>query len=165
MAWVEKYFIHWPGRHNLGPRRQFQQIFRPGCISPEHSDRGESFIYFLKKIYISKIYNFCFSSILFCNNYRHCYRICFIFRFGSSQFSFLSQSHSFTLIFKVLKKLELNICKWVFLLFVSSHWMCSVKKGVLKYVENFTQKRLCWSLKHSRIPNLKNICERLLLIL
>ena len=28
----------------------------------------------------------------------------------------------------------------------SSHWRCSVKKGVLKNLANFTGKHLCWSL-------------------
>ena len=28
----------------------------------------------------------------------------------------------------------------------SSHWRCSVKKGVLKNFTNFTGKNLCWSL-------------------
>ena len=28
----------------------------------------------------------------------------------------------------------------------SSHWRCSVKKGVLKNFANFTGKYLCWSL-------------------
>ena len=40
---VENLFIHWPGRHNLGSGRQFQQIYRPlkppGHISPGHLDR------------------------------------------------------------------------------------------------------------------------------
>ena len=71
----------------------------------------------------------------------------------------------------------------------SSHWRCSVKKGVLKNFVNFTGKHLCWSLfliklqafrpaillkktptqvfcceiaKILRTPILKNICERLL---
>ena len=65
-------------------------------------------------------------------------------------------------------------------LFGSSHrrW-CSVKKGVLINITNFTGKHLCWSLfikkilqhrcfpmkyvKFLRTPILKNICERLLL--
>ena len=68
----------------------------------------------------------------------------------------------------------------------SSHRRCSVKKGVLKNFANFIGKHLCWSLflikllafikkrlqhrcfpmkiaKFLRIPNLKSICERLLL--
>ena len=28
----------------------------------------------------------------------------------------------------------------------SSHWRCSVKKDILKNVQNFTGKHLCWSL-------------------
>ena len=31
-------------------------------------------------------------------------------------------------------------------LFGSSHWRCSVKKGVFKKFTNFTRKQLCWSL-------------------
>ena len=31
-------------------------------------------------------------------------------------------------------------------LFRSSHWTCSVKKGILKNFANFTGKHLCWSL-------------------
>ena len=30
MTGVENVFIYWPGRHNLGPWAQFQQIYRPG---------------------------------------------------------------------------------------------------------------------------------------
>ena len=69
-------------------------------------------------------------------------------------------------------------------LFRSSYLKCSVKKGVLKNFENFTEKHLCWSLlqacnfikkrlqhwcfpvkfaKFSRTSILKKICERLLL--
>ena len=58
----------------------------------------------------------------------------------------------------------------------SSHQRCSVKKGVLKNLANFTEKDLCWSLKkrlqHRCFPMniakflrtsiLKNICERVL---
>ena len=65
-----------------------------------------------------------------------------------------------------------------------SHRRCSAKKGVLENYENFTRKRLCWSLfltklqvkkrpqdscftvkfaKYLRTPILKNICEWLLL--
>ena len=36
-------FIYWPGRHNLGPGKQIQQIYRPGKtpgrFSPGHLDR------------------------------------------------------------------------------------------------------------------------------
>ena len=64
----------------------------------------------------------------------------------------------------------------------SSYWRCSGKIGVLKNVENFAGKYLCWSLlrnfikkrlkrmclpvklaKYLRTPILKNICEWLLL--
>ena len=31
-------------------------------------------------------------------------------------------------------------------LYIRSHRICSVKKGVLKTVANFTRKQLCWSL-------------------
>ena len=31
-------------------------------------------------------------------------------------------------------------------LFRSSHWSCSVKKGVLKKFADFTRKHLCWNL-------------------
>ena len=69
-------------------------------------------------------------------------------------------------------------------LFRSSYRKCSVKKGVLKNFENFTEKHLCWSLlqacnfikkrlqhwcfpvkfaKFSRTSILTKICERLLL--
>ena len=67
----------------------------------------------------------------------------------------------------------------------SSHWTCSVEKGILKTFANFTGKHLCWNVlihsvknfvkkrlqhrcfpvklaKFLRTPNLKNICERLL---
>ena len=53
----------------------------------------------------------------------------------------------------------------------SSHRRCSVKKGVLKNVTNFTEKHLCWKLQHRCFPVkfakflrtsiLKNVCERL----
>ena len=43
MTGVEKLFIYWPERHNLGPGRKFRQIYwpgkPPGCISPGHLDR------------------------------------------------------------------------------------------------------------------------------
>ena len=57
----------------------------------------------------------------------------------------------------------------------TSHRRCSVKKGVLKTLQNFTGKHLRWSLflsfrcflvkfvKFLRTPILKNICEWLLL--
>ena len=59
----------------------------------------------------------------------------------------------------------------------SSHWRCSVKKGVLKNFENFTGKHLSWSLFLRSVTllirdsntgvflwnlwNFTNICERL----
>ena len=30
MTGVENLFIYWPGRHNLGPGKKFQQIYGPG---------------------------------------------------------------------------------------------------------------------------------------
>ena len=57
----------------------------------------------------------------------------------------------------------------------TSHRRCSVKKGVLKTLQNFTGKHLRWSLflsfrcflvkfvKFLRAPILKNICEWMLL--
>ena len=43
MTGVENLFIYWPGRHNLGPRRQFQQLYwpgkSPGCIFLGHLNR------------------------------------------------------------------------------------------------------------------------------
>ena len=40
---IENFFIYWPGRHNLGPGRHFQQNYQPGklpgYISPGHLDR------------------------------------------------------------------------------------------------------------------------------
>ena len=43
MTVVENLFIYWVGRHNLGPGRQFQQIYQPGKptgrISLGHLDR------------------------------------------------------------------------------------------------------------------------------
>ena len=33
---------------------------------------------------------------------------------------------------------------------MSSHWLCSVKKGVLKNFANFTENHLCWSLSCCR---------------
>ena len=42
MTGVENIF-YWPGRHNLGPGKQFKQIYLPekppGHISPGHLDR------------------------------------------------------------------------------------------------------------------------------
>ena len=71
----------------------------------------------------------------------------------------------------------------------SSHWRCSIKKGVLKIFAIFTEKDLCWNLfikllinslfikkrlqhrcflkniaRFLRTPILKNICEWLLLM-
>ena len=40
---------------------------------------------------------------------------------------------------RIFWKHELNIR--------SSHWSCSVKKGVLKNFANFTEKHLCWSFQ------------------
>ena len=37
----------------------------------------------------------------------------------------------------------------------SSHWKCSVKKGVLKNFATFTKTRLCWSLFINKVPGLR----------
>ena len=71
------------------------------------------------------------------------------------------------------KKVSLCIS---YLFFRSSHWGCSVKKGILKNLANFTGIHLCWNLflikLHAspvkfvtflRTSILKNICEQLLL--
>ena len=43
MTGIGNLIIYWPGRHNLGPGRQFQQIYLPrkslGCISLGNLDR------------------------------------------------------------------------------------------------------------------------------
>ena len=39
MTGVKNFFIYWPGKHNLGPGRQFQQIYQPEN-PPGASHRG-----------------------------------------------------------------------------------------------------------------------------
>ena len=38
----------------------------------------------------------------------------------------------------------------------SSHWRCSVKKGVLKNLANFTGRKLCWSLFLIKFQQIKS---------
>ena len=38
----------------------------------------------------------------------------------------------------------------------SSHWRCSVKKGVLKNLANFEGKNLCWSLFLIKLQQIKS---------
>ena len=64
--------------------------------------------------------------------------------------------------------LRLHVTSCVYNMYRSSHQRCSLKKGVLKNLANFTGKHLCWSLFLIKLqawgtPILKNICGRLLL--
>ena len=37
----------------------------------------------------------------------------------------------------------------------NSHWRCSVKKGVLENLVNFTEKYLCWSFVSVKLQQLR----------
>ena len=58
MTGVEKLFLYWPGRHNLGPEWQCLEIYRPGkppgCISPGHLDRVSA--WHTKTGYLHRLY-------------------------------------------------------------------------------------------------------------
>ena len=59
----------------------------------------------------------------------------------------------------MLESLRISLIRkaWVDLINAeSSHWWCSVKKGVLKSLAKFTGKHLCWSLFLIKLQQIKS---------
>ena len=54
----------------------------------------------------------------------------------------------------------LYYCYWLCVFVRSSHWNCSVRKGVLKNFTKFTRKHLCQSLSFNKVAGLR--CAALL---
>ena len=63
-------------------------------------------------------------------------------------------------IFLTLQDTYFPWCGWMATFDWSSHWKCSVKKGIFKNFANFTGKHLCWSFFLIMVPRVCNFIKK-----
>ena len=80
-------------------------------------------------------------------------------KFSLDNFLFRVRVFCFIIPNQILEKtapvLFINVLFKCFGIFRSSHWRCSMKKGVLKHFEKFIGKRLCQTLFFNEVANMR----------